>query len=72
MRGRRSPSCRAVGLRRVSWVVVTVDGDRVHAAAAGVCHRLPRTVPIPVKDAMRLAADGVPVVVRRTPAAATA
>ncbi|HEX9994955.1 MAG TPA: hypothetical protein VGB14_18665 [Acidimicrobiales bacterium] len=64
MRG-RSPSCPSAGLRRVAWVVVTVDGSGVHATAGGVTHRLPRTVPITMREAHRLVAEGVPVVVRR-------
>jgi hypothetical protein len=49
----------------VAWVVVTVDGSGVHATAGGVTHRLPRTVPITMREAHRLVAEGVPVVVRR-------
>lgn len=62
---RRSPSCPSAGLRRVAWVVVTVDGAGVRATAGGVPHRLPRTVAISMAEANRLAAQGVPVVVRR-------
>lgn len=62
----------SVGLRRVAWVAVDVEGDRVVATAAGVGHRLPRNVEIPVREAARLAAAGVPVVVHRAGTAAPA
>jgi len=54
----------APGLRRVAWIRVTqgARGSRAEAFALG--HRLPRVVPIPVSAAKRLAAQGVPVVVR--------
>lgn len=58
-------ACPSAGLRRVAWVTVDIEDDRVVATAAGVSFRLPRTVEIPVREAARLAAAGVPVVVHR-------
>ena len=60
----------AGGLRRVDWVALSVDGDHLTAEASGVAHRLPRTVAIPVREAARLVAAGVPLVVRRCGSAA--
>jgi hypothetical protein len=54
-----------IGLRRVSWVHVTVCGDDAHAVAHGIGHRLPRAVPIPMETAAALAGRGVPALLRR-------
>lgn len=59
-------------LRRVEWVRLDVESGRpVRAAAVGVAHRLPVTVPISLHRAAELAARGVPVVWRRGGAART-
>jgi len=57
----------ALGMRRVSWVQILVDegGEYSRAEAHGIGHRLPRTVPIPLSAAAALAAQGVPLLVRR-------
>lgn len=55
----------ALGLRRVSYVRVRLGEAWVRAEVVGVGHRWPRTVPVPMSVAARLAAEGVPVVVRR-------
>ena len=52
------------GLRRIHWVRVLVDGDNTRAEAIGMSHRRPATVPISLRMASRLAASGVPMVVR--------
>ena len=52
------------GLRRIHWVRVLVDGDNTRAEAIGLAHRRPATVPISLRMASRLAASGVPMVVR--------
>ena len=52
------------GLRRIQWVRVLVDGERTRAEAIGLAHRRPATVPISLRMASRLAAAGVPLVVR--------
>lgn len=57
------------GLRRVEWVrLELVNGRPTRAEAVGVAHRLPVTVPISLRQAARLVAGGIPVVVRRPPA----
>lgn len=71
--GRRPGGGSAPCLRRVGWVRLDLEPGRpVRAVAVGVAHRLPLTVPISLHRAAQLAADGVPVVVRRpaTPASA--
>jgi hypothetical protein len=57
-------SSKGTGLRRVQWVRVLVDGESTRAEAIGVAHRRPATVPISLRMASRLAAAGVPTVVR--------
>ncbi len=52
------------GMRRVSWVRITLDGDRAHCQLHGVGHRLPVTRPVSLDTALALAASGVPTVVR--------
>lgn len=53
-----------VGLRRVDWVRLLVDDDRVGAEAVGVGFRLPTTCPISLSVAARLIESGVPHVTR--------
>lgn len=58
---RRSARATAgLGFRRVSLVAVVVDDDGEHAYVTGVAHRLPRTVPAPLKVARELIRVGVP------------
>ena len=52
------------GLRRVSWVGITLDTDGAHCHVHGIGHRLPATRPVSLDTALALAADGVPTVVR--------
>jgi hypothetical protein len=53
-----------VGMRRVALVRVVSGRDGVRAEAVGTGHRLPVTRAIPLATAMRLAAQGVPLVLR--------
>ena len=55
---------RFAGLRRVSWVSVTVEQGHATALVHGLGHRTPRTLRISLKAASDLAAVGVPTVVR--------
>jgi len=57
---------KTTGLRRVHWVRVLVDGESTRAEAIGLAHRHPATVPISLRMASRLAAAGVPMVVRHS------
>jgi hypothetical protein len=59
-----TPTRGADAFRRVDWVRIDLSGPHPRALAHGAGHRLPRTVAVPVRDAVRLAADGVPLVVR--------
>lgn len=59
-----APCDPALGLRRVSYVRVRLGEAWVRAEVVGVGHRWPRIVPVPMSVAARLAAEGVPVVVR--------
>ena len=59
----------STGLRRIHWVRVLVDGDNTRAEAFGLAHRRPATVPISLRMASRLAAAGIPMVVRHLEAA---
>ena len=54
---------RVPGLRRVSWVSVTVEGNEAVAEVHGIGHRLPRVVRVSLATASSLVADGTPVVV---------
>ena len=51
------------GLRRIDWVRLYPDGERLRAEAVGVGFRLPVTTAIPVSVAARLIATGTPSVV---------
>ena len=59
---------RVPGLRRVSWVSVTVRGRGAVAEVHGIGHRLPRVVRVSMATASSLAAGGTPIVVHRVPA----
>ena len=52
------------GLRRVSWVGITLDGGGAHCRVHGIGHRLPASRPVSLDTALALAAHGVPTVVR--------
>jgi hypothetical protein len=56
-------------MRRVSWVRITVDGERAHCEVLGVGHRLPSVHRVSLDTALALAASGVPTVVRSAGAA---
>jgi hypothetical protein len=60
---------RVPGLRRISWVSVTVDRHDAVAEVHGIGHRLPRVVRVSLATASSLVADGTPVVVHRVRAA---
>ena len=68
----RSDEMGQAGLRRVDWVRLLVDRQRVRAEAVGVGFRVPVTCPIPLSVAARLIALGVPRVTCRADGAATA
>ena len=51
-----------LGMRHVSWVRVRTTPAGTAAEAVGIGHRLPRTAPITLAHAARLAARGVRVV----------
>lgn len=52
---------RRAGFRRVELVSCITDGARAAAEVTGVLHRYPRTVPVSLATAARLAAAGAPV-----------
>ena len=52
------------GMRRVSWVRITVDDRGAHCELHGVGHRLPNARRVSLDTALALAASGVPTVVR--------
>jgi hypothetical protein len=52
------------GMRRVSWVRITLDAHGAHCQVLGVGHRLPNARRISLETAVALAAAGVPTVVR--------
>ena len=54
-----------LGMRRIGWIRVVVDGTGPHAEVTGIGHRLPRTAAVPMAVAASLAKDGVPVLVHR-------
>lgn len=62
--GRRAGAAVPVGLRRVDWVRVVVDGEHTTCEAHGVRHRLPAVQRVSLATALELADRGVPVVVR--------
>ena len=55
-----------LGMRRIGWIRVVVDGLGAHAEVTGIGHRVPRTTSVPMAVAASLAQDGVPVLVHRT------
>jgi hypothetical protein len=62
----RKPKQRVyTGLRRVTWVRVTIEEHSIRAEAIGIGYRLPRVVPISLRNAAQLIAEGTPLVVRR-------
>lgn len=52
------------GMRRISWVRITVDGHGARCEVHGVGHRLPAAHRVSLDTALALAASGVPTVVR--------
>ena len=62
--GRSSDVETPAGFRRVDWVRLWIDRDRVSAEAVGVGYRLPATRPIPLATAVELLAAGIPHVTR--------
>ena len=52
-----------LGMRQVAWVRVRRTALGATAEAVGVGHRLPRTTPITLAHAARLASQGVRVVI---------
>ncbi len=53
------------GMRRVSWIRITLDGDGgARCQLHGIGHRLPVTRQVALDTALALAASGVPTVVR--------
>ncbi len=52
-----------VGLRRVSWVRVVVGADGARCHVAGLLHRRPVVLGIPLSTATALIASGVPALV---------
>ncbi len=52
-------------MRRVDLVRVYVGPRGTRAVVEGARHRAPASVPVPLRVASALAADGVPVLVRR-------
>ena len=64
--GAAKPSAAGVsiGMRRVSWVRITVTDEGVTCEVAGVGHRLPMERRVSLETALALAADGVPTVIR--------
>jgi hypothetical protein len=53
-------------MKRIGWVQVVHDGDDCRAEVHGLAHRLPRTLPVTMATASTLAAEGVPLLVRRS------
>jgi hypothetical protein len=53
-------------MKRIDWVRIVLDGDDCRAEVHGVGHRVPRTVRVAMATASTLAAEGVPLLVRRT------
>lgn len=51
------------GMRRVSWVRITLDERGAHCHLHGVGHRLPSVRRVSLDTALTLAASGVPTVV---------
>ena len=60
------------GLRRVTWVRITLDDEGTRCLVHGIGHRLPVTRPISLDTALALAAAGVPTVVRSADGASEA
>ena len=51
-----------LGLERVQWVRIVIDGAGTHYEVAGIGHRRPVVRTVPVCTAAALIAAGVPVV----------
>ena len=56
-----------LGMRRLSWLQVVVDGETSRAEVHGLGHRLPCVREVSLTTAAELAAEGLPVVVSRAP-----
>jgi hypothetical protein len=52
-------------LRHGSWILVVMNGGKATARIMGAGHRRPSAVPVPMRLAARLAARGLPLVIRR-------
>ncbi|MDP9402994.1 MAG: hypothetical protein M3P85_06590 [Actinomycetota bacterium] len=69
-----SPAVRTgpeVGLRRVSWVLIIMDGGVPRCQVEGVGHRLPVRRTVPLATAVALIAAGTPYAVRSPEATGT-
>lgn len=63
------PPTAGLGMRRIRWVRVEVKGDGTAVCqVAGIGHRLPVVRRVSLGTALALAAEGVPWLVRSTPA----
>jgi hypothetical protein len=64
--GTSAAAGRAVqtGMRRISWVRITLDEQGIHCDLLGVGHRRPMVRQISLDTALTLASRGVPTVVR--------
>ncbi len=67
----RKRTVAGAGLRRVTWVRVTVDAAGARCEAVGTGHRCPVVRRIPLSVATKLIAAGVPSVMVRRPDALT-
>ncbi len=66
----QSPA-QLLGLRRVSWVRITVTDGQAHCEVVGIGHRRPAVHPVSLDTAAALVAGGVPSVIRFGHEAAT-
>ena len=61
-----------LGLERVNWVRIVVEPTGARCQVVGIAHRRPVARTVPLRTAAALVAAGVPRVVHRVPAPASA
>ena len=61
---RRPPADAALGMRRLGWISIRIDGDDIDCRAHGVGNRLPVSKRVSLSTALGLKSRGVPTVIR--------
>lgn len=61
----RPAAAAALGMRRLGWVTIHIDGDDIDCRAHGVGNRHPVSTPVSLSTALDLKSQGVPTLIHR-------